>query len=356
MAQQVHKILVEEIHAGRWKVGTRLPGVIKICEQTGLGNKTIQEAFSLLKSDGYIQSEPNKGSYLTSILPREINPAAHRIGILLTDEQAETPYTLWLSHLFMDAALRYGLLGEVHIAESGSDWSQVVTTGNTFSAGVKSIISLVPFRLNPCPASEAEQRLPVLFLCHMVETCCPMVALDVANAYYELTQKVVLAGHTETVFLSDQDIDPRFTCIHRENYQAALRDAGLKGRAFDCRHSDPQQVEKLLKTLVSEKKVTALLSGSLQLTEQGILPASRKLKIKIPKQLSVLTLGSTKLPWNEALHSTGIELDFEHIARICFDLLNQFVMTGDCRQTKTLVKGKYFPGHTLFERALKNPG
>ena len=348
-SQQVYKIFIEEIHAGRWKVGTRLPGVIKICEQTGIGNKTIQEAFALLKKDGYIQSEPNKGTYLVSILPHEVNPTAHRIGILLTNEQAKTPYTLWLSHLFMDAALRHGLLGEVHIVDAQSDWNKVITVGNTFGPNVKSIISLIPFKTKTEFKPAEEAKLPVIFFCHMTDPCTPIVAFDVVSAFSELTHRIILAGHREIAFLSDNKLGARFNELHRSSYETVMNEYGLKVREYECDQDNPQQTETVIKKLADEKKVTAILSASLQLIEQGIFPAVQKLKIKIPKQLSIVSLGSTKFPWDEKLYTTGIELDFESIARICFDLLNQYVMTGDCRQTRTLIKGKFIPGNTLLE-------
>ena len=71
-ARQIYEILVEEIHNGRWKIGKRLPGVIAICRQACLGNKTIQDAFRMLKEDGYVQAEPYKGTFLVSLLPQGI--------------------------------------------------------------------------------------------------------------------------------------------------------------------------------------------------------------------------------------------------------------------------------------------
>lgn len=349
VAQQVYKIFVEEIHAGRWKLGTRLPGVVKISTETGVGNKTIQEAFALLKEDGYITAEPNKGSFLTSLLPKNAQPSTSRIGILLTDEQAQTPYTLWLSHLFMDAALRHGLLGEVHIVRSDSDWDDVVRVGSTFGPGVSAVISLTPFHLSaghvPGPDS-----LPVLFFCHMIEDCSPLVALDTVHAYYEMTRKAVQTGHTEILFIEDQDMEPRFSRLHRHGYRVAMKEFGLTRQEAACGRNDQAGMEKLL----LESNATTLISGSLQLVENAILPAAQAERINIPEQLSLLSMGSTKLPWNDELHSTGIELDFEYIALICFELLNQLTTTGDCRQTRTLVKGKYIAGHTLLDRRQTN--
>jgi hypothetical protein len=349
VAQQVHKILVEEIHAGRWRIGTRLPGVVKISTETGLGNKTLQEAFTLLKEDGYITAEPNKGSYLTSLLPKNAPAGTSRIGILLTDEQAEIPYTLWLSHLFMDAALRHNFLGEVHIVKKDSNWDEVVRKGNTFGPGVKAILSLTPFHLSakhiPGPDS-----LPVVFFCHMTEDCSPLVALDTVHVYYDLTRRAVQCGHTEILFIDDSNMESRFSHLHRHGYRVAMKEFGLTRQEAACNRNNPKEMEPLLRSTVAGGKATMVIGGSLQLVENAILPAAQKLKLKIPEQLSLLSIGSANLPWNEDLNSSGIELDFEYIALTCFELLNQLSTTGDCRQTQILVKGKFIPGNTLLDR------
>jgi hypothetical protein len=352
MAQQVHMILVEEIHAGRWKIGTRLPGVVKISTETGIGNKTLQEAFALLKEDGYITSEPNRGSYLTSLLPKNAQVNASRIGILLTDDQANIPYILWLSHLFMDAALRHNLLGELHVVAANSNWNNVVKAGNTFGPNVTSIISLTPFHLSAdhTPGSDV---LPVLFFGHMSDECTPLVALDTVYAYYELTRRAVKAGLTEILFIEDRTMEPKFAHLHRRGYRVAMKEFGLTRREASCDRNGLKEMRLLLKSAIDGKKITAVLSGSLQLVENSILPAAEKLKIRVPEQISILSMGSTKLPWDEKLLSTGIELDFEYTATVCFELLKQLVTTGDCRQTQTLIKGKYIAGHTLSDQSIR---
>jgi DNA-binding transcriptional regulator YhcF (GntR family) len=348
VAQQIHKILVEEIHAGRWRIGTRLPGVVKLSTETGLGNKTLQEAFTLLKEDGYIIAEPNKGSYLTSLLPKNAQAGTSRIGILLTEEQAEIPYTLWLSHLFMDAALRHNFLGEVRIVKSDSAWDEVVRKGNTFGPEVKAILSLTPFHLS-ATHSPGLDSLPVLFFCHMIEDCNPLVALDTVHSYYELTRKSVQSGHTDILFIEDSDMESRFSRLHRHGYRVAMKELGLTRQEAACSRNNPKEMENLLRSSLAGGKATMVLSGSLQLVENAILPAAQKLKVKIPDQLSLLSIGSAKLPWNEDLCSSGIELDFEYIASTCFEQLNQLATTGDCHQTRTLVKGTFISGDTLLD-------
>lgn len=324
----------------------RLPGIIKICKETGLGNKTIQQAFTLLKEDGYIAQEPYKGSYLISLEPKNAPPANERIGILLTEEQAETPYTLWLSHLLMDAALRKDLLGEVRIVPNRSDWNRLLEPGRLFSPRVTSVISLAPFRI--IERFDAEQTvLPTVFFCHMTEDCAPLVALDTAWAYRELTLRAAQAGHTEILFMEDSQIGKNYISWHREGYQTAMNEAGLVQQETVFSTYDQAVMEPFLKTVVKKNRITAIISGSLQLTEEALLPAVHKLGISVPDQFSILTLGCTTLPWDEKQMSTGIELDFEYMAQLCFELLNRVIATGRCDQTCILTKGRFFEGQTF---------
>jgi len=67
LAEQVYDILCEEIHAGRWKIGERLPSITALAEQSGLSRMPIQRAFENLRKEGYVTQKRRVGTFLTSL-------------------------------------------------------------------------------------------------------------------------------------------------------------------------------------------------------------------------------------------------------------------------------------------------
>ncbi len=344
-AQQVHKIFIEEIHNGRWKVGERLPGVAAIIRDTGLGNKTVQEAFTLLKEDGYVKAEPYKGTFLSSILPKGIDPEKGRIGILLSSRQASDPYALWMSHIFMDATRRQGLVGEVRIVNPGDDIELICSKQGPFSEDIVAIISLVPCKVRP-DFEQGPNHVPVLFFCSMVEECRPMIAVDVIYSYYILTRRSLNAGHRKIAFIADAGMDPRFTELHRRGYFQAMNERGLEGEEYSVNRDDAAAVKRLFKKLLDGNRVTEIMCGSLALAQQ-ILPMAKQMGVDIPGRISLVSIGSCQLEGEQEKCVTGMILDFDYLTTVSFELLNEMIRTGRCRQAKVLLVGRFVPGDTF---------
>ena len=67
--EQIRDVLVKEIHAGRWEIGERLPGILALARKTGFGTRTMHNAFDKLAQEGYVEMCGNRGTYLKSLSP-----------------------------------------------------------------------------------------------------------------------------------------------------------------------------------------------------------------------------------------------------------------------------------------------
>ncbi|MDG3008744.1 FadR family transcriptional regulator [Rhodococcus sp. D2-41] len=64
LVEQITEQLREEICAGRWPVGSRIPTEVELCELTGAGRNTVREAVQSLAHAGLVERRQGSGTYV----------------------------------------------------------------------------------------------------------------------------------------------------------------------------------------------------------------------------------------------------------------------------------------------------
>lgn len=64
LVEQVTEQLREEICAGRWPIGSRIPTEVELCELTGTGRNTVREAVQSLVHAGLVERRQGSGTYV----------------------------------------------------------------------------------------------------------------------------------------------------------------------------------------------------------------------------------------------------------------------------------------------------
>ncbi len=75
--QQIAQQLQQQIDAGIWQAGDKLPSLRSQSEQLQVSLMTVMNAYTLLESQGWIVSRPQSGYYVTQGLPREAAAIKH---------------------------------------------------------------------------------------------------------------------------------------------------------------------------------------------------------------------------------------------------------------------------------------
>lgn len=352
--QQIRDVFVEEIHSGRWKIGERLPGILALAKEAGFGTKTMHNAFDKLKEEGYIESRGNRGTFLKSFSPTK--KAKGAIGVLLTEEQKDVQLILWYQHIILEAAYERDYITQFRVMPEGMDPRKALLPGVLFNEEVKGIISLTPFEAL-LPFDNVSLRIPYVFLCPPYDTCTPRVTADVEYAYYELTHRMIAAGHTKLAFSYESvEMDLRQADMHLAGYRRAMaeRDLPVDEELLDISRGlknkeDLVGVTKYLNHLMGlgeDRKPTAIVCGSLGRTT--VLTAVAPLcGITIPEQLSVASIGSAPIPGNENSLMTGMLPDFDRMMAACFNVLSEYGQEGGVSTTSVFMVLKYIPGMTL---------
>ncbi|MEV4897845.1 GntR family transcriptional regulator [Nonomuraea sp. NPDC055795] len=78
LVEQAAQALREEIAAGRWPVGTKLPGETTLAAQLGVGRSTVREALRALAGAGLVQPRQGSGVFVLATEAQEDWPARLR--------------------------------------------------------------------------------------------------------------------------------------------------------------------------------------------------------------------------------------------------------------------------------------
>ncbi|MFE5581169.1 FadR/GntR family transcriptional regulator [Kitasatospora sp. NPDC056531] len=69
LAEQAAARIEEQIRAGEWPVGGKLPGEVALAKELGVGRSTVREALRTLAAAGMVQSRQGSGVFVTSDRP-----------------------------------------------------------------------------------------------------------------------------------------------------------------------------------------------------------------------------------------------------------------------------------------------
>ncbi|MER7350871.1 FCD domain-containing protein [Streptomyces aurantiacus] len=78
LVEQATERLREQITAGHWPVGSKLPGETTLAKELGVGRSTVREALRALAGAGLVQARQGAGVFVTATEPAEDWPARLR--------------------------------------------------------------------------------------------------------------------------------------------------------------------------------------------------------------------------------------------------------------------------------------
>ena len=352
---QIYDILIEEIYNGRWSVGDRLPGAVSWAKEIGVGTKTLFGALEKLKAEGYLESCGSRGTFLKSTVP--CRRVRGKIGVLLASSQADKQLILWYQHIILRAAESHDLIAEVKILPAALSPVDALVPGRLFSDEVQGVISLTAFDVPYLFLSENSTVLPFVFLCPPYESCVPKVAADVEYAYYELTCRIIGAGHRRIAFSYESiETDERQGTMHLRGYRRAMAENGLEEmqdvfeKSKILNNSDSAGIVSHLQwimNLKSSQRPTALVCGSLGRTTI-ITKLAPQCGIKIPAHLSVASVGTAPVAGqDEPVMMTGMLPDFERMTDACFRILKERHAGAGVSEMNIFMKLDFVPGSTL---------
>ena len=355
LTEQVYCILCEEIHAGRWHIGERLPGASTLSERSGLSRAPIQQAFERLEREGWVTKRPRSGTYLAAILPYG-HRALGTIGIAMPQNgnRNQDPTMALHLHAILKMASEHNYVTEVLYLKEDDNWQGLTRSdGNRFSKQVKGVISL-----HPCHYVEgsmlAADHVPLVFWGRPWDTdnfyARPMVSHDTRYGFYLLTRRIIDEGHKRIILCGSLEQWDMLLTSRLEGHRLAMEEAGLEVQedAFEhsCRLSENNSWSWGEFMAHYADKATAFVCAS-RVAQQLVAWADHH-NVVIPRDLSLAAnLPEALRPTAPDRTLTGIDYQLEYTVELCLRILEEQMNYRRSRESLIWVKPYVVEGASL---------
>jgi len=327
LADQIHDILCEEIHAGRWAIGEKLPSMMTMANQCKVSRMPVQQAIDQLGAEGYVRQANRSGIFLESITPR--GQPLGVMGIVLHSnpknerELEHLGFEQMLVHRFMKFAAERNYQTRVVYAAEDQDWNELNRVGGVFDKNVKGIVSLVPFARGDIEGLD-EDRIPLVFWREPDHRSAPCVASDYEMAFYQLTCDLIDVGHQQIAPFAWPGYTSELNRTYFRGYRRAMQESGLLVR--EDLYDQTLQIGKR-DTLACQsflKKQSVITAYACVCHERGdqVAQSLASIGVQVPGQVSV-SCASAESPLCLGLKMSGVGYSPEKEIEMCFELLRQ---------------------------------
>lgn len=350
ITDQIHEVLSEEIRAGHWQVGERLPSVGALSKQTGLGRTPIQQAFARLEQEGYVRLEQRSGTFLKSRFPSGRQNLG-TIGIALhldADGGHRVPegYSHYRLARLLKAVSSVGYVADVQYLETEEQWRRVDEVDGVFGPHVKGVIGLHPFAHDDAPLLPTG-KLPFVYLGSNSRDCQPVVAGDTSRGFYEATQRLLKLGHTRIVCY----MDPTETAFENDIRMAAHADAmggaGLQvdaaaaAQSLSIRSGDFHGLRDWLRARPDATAVICMRGSE----SSHLIDVARLDGRRVPEDLSLVGHGEHQ--GGQDFPITRVDYYNDRLLQACLELLSEQIRTRRVTVSRILVRPRFCDGQTV---------
>lgn len=165
------------------------------------------------------------------------------------------------------------------------------------------------------------------------------VDIDATEAVYEGTKYLAALGHNRILFLGISPQDFGFTYRSLIGYKKALDEAGIpyqKELLVFC-PSNEKQACCMMKELVKEIKFTAIVTGG-DMIAIGVLETLRTEGIKVPEEISVISVGNSPLCTMTSPQLTALSVRYKEMSELAVEMLIKILNNQTVEENQVLLK------------------
>lgn len=220
--RRVATALVSAIEQGRYAPGSRLPAEVDLAAEFGVSRGTLRQALAALRSEGYIEAIPGRGSFITHGTPNRPERRRKVVGVVVPSvAQPYVPDLLgWIEDELHDHG--YAML----VGSSGSTREQQAgRIHRILDEGASGLIAY-PVDYEPDPALFShlgERGFPVVLIDrHLVGVAIDAVLPDNVGGAYAAVAHLAALGHRRIAFVSTDNLTTTSVAERLQGYQQAL--------------------------------------------------------------------------------------------------------------------------------------
>ncbi|MGE4489571.1 MAG: GntR family transcriptional regulator [Kiritimatiellales bacterium] len=291
---EIYHQIKEQILAGEYRVGDRLPTEKEFADQHDVSVHTVRQAMSLFSSEGVVQKIAGNGTFVQA-LPGETSgkkASAKNIGIIV-----------WAQTQHMFPRLLYAVEDEIF---SHGYHNVVCNTGKDPQREREIIERLIDqgirgFIISPINWGEyclesyrriLEQNIPLVMINRQSrEIRTTSILVNNEEVGYMATRRLLEMGHRKIGHLTSASMWPEFTAGRIAGYRRALEEFGVpfdESLVVFSKIDDPVEGYDGARELLSRADE---ITGVFCVNDRhvlGLFEAACQLNISIPKELSVV--------------------------------------------------------------------
>lgn len=323
---QLYNVLRQQILKGRWKVGDQLPSYNNLSEMCGLSRTPIQDVYSRLENDGYIERIRQKGIFLKSVVSNS-NRTLGSIVFAVTDNYGSytantQTFGIWDIEELVKGASRRGF--RTQIVEIPDPIQKMNVLDADISADAFGIISFVP--RSWLQQSLISKSIPIVYIGVEEPFSTPVLNGDLYTTAYLLTKHLIDLNHKKiglflTSFFSNFKLDDVI-----EGHKNAMIEAQLpvNQELIDWSLSLKSTSLKNLNYFFNEFKGFSALLCSTGASAAKIMEVSEFIGLSVPEDLSLACCQAAYISNDNEKTFLGAIYEWDAIVQCCFNvLLNQ---------------------------------
>ncbi len=348
---QIRDLILEHIQSGLLKPGDLLPGYPWLSKTMGVADKTVRQAYAVLQQAGVLEIRRGKGTFVAIQEARSAagGPGTGVISILpgiLPVSDAEAPMFWGILRAIQEAAyeerLDSLLMARAGALDSAESVERVADSNRNDGVMVLGT-----------PSDEFLSHLAVLrFPAVLVGSTQPQIAIDsvafdYAGAGRELAYRLIGEGHKRIGLVrvsrgaraADLEVGYRHAMgatelpVHPEWIVSIDLDLGERGYSAV--------------TALLEQGVTAAIAFDERLVAT-LDSAARLLGLRIPEQLSVVSLASaSNVMVGDAVQLSGLQFDPGELARAAVGRLSELIAGEDAIARREALEGVRMEGASV---------
>lgn len=315
MAQQPkYKKIVDwvkkQVESGSIKPGERLNSENELTEIFQMSRQTIRHAISELEKDNIIERRQGSGTYISNVFKRKTENTMN-IAVVTTyvddyifpsiikgmeEVISEAGYTLQIAFTHNSVEKEYSVIKNILDRNMADGIIIEPTKSGIPNPNVELYNKII------------QQQIPAIFFnSYYPEIHLPYVVLDDKKTGYKATKHLIESGHKRIagIFKSDD----RQGHLRYAGYVQALTEAGLRLYDENVLWIDTEDLRNLSveskRVLKRLKECTACVCYN-DLAAQEIIKIANKHDIKIPKDLSLVSIDNSDIAVNSSVPLTSV--------------------------------------------------
>lgn len=347
----VHASLRQQVLAGEWQTGDKLPTESELAERFECSISTISKAVGLLAHEGLVERKPRAGTRVLSGTPT-VSPASIGLESFAFIYPAEKHEGIWRAAKgFQDAA--HDSDQRVTMLSTGMDYhreAEFMTRLVEFA--VKGAVVYPNFTTNEAQtvfvnAILASKFPIVLTALNPLGLNCPVVTLDGFHAGYTMTRYLIDRGARKIGYLSDRARS--FSMRERYlGYRRALEESGIQpapewvsmNPSMNVDLVDPmREPEAIAQAYLERARGIDGVVCSTDFLAAAAIKAAQRLGLSVPKKLKVVGMDDYDFAAQGEVPLTTYRIPYQEIGQTAFQILNETITGRGPSTSENLLRG-----------------